>query len=50
MIFTINKASDWDFESELDITSLDDLINFIKENGEIIMTENKITIYNDYVE
>ena len=33
-----------------EINTLEELINFIKEYGEIVMTENSIEIYNDYRE
>lgn len=51
MKFAIRKASDWNYEDELEINSLEELIKFINNNGgKIILKEERITIYDDYVE
>lgn len=51
----ITKASDWNFEEEKDIYSLEDLIHLLNEyKSEIIMSESEgelyIKIYDYYVE
>lgn len=35
---------------EIEVTSLEELISFIKKYGQIILDENSIEIYNDYRE
>lgn len=59
MWFKIQKASDWDYKSEKDISTLEELMEFVKENGEIIVRLKEslaaescptIKIYDDYVE
>jgi hypothetical protein len=50
MKFKIRKASDWKYKSELEINTLEELINFVEENGEIILDEDEIMIYDDYIE
>ena len=64
MIFTISRASDWRKNKSspckkafkennqwfIEFDTLEELINFTKEEGEIIMDSSQITIYDDYVE
>ena len=53
MKFKVSKASDWDYKSEIEINTLDELIEFTKANGGsvVIDTEyNMITIYDGYLE
>jgi hypothetical protein len=35
---------------EIEINSLEELMEFISEYGELIVDEDKIVIYNDYIE
>ncbi len=48
--FKLSKASDWSFKSEVLIEDLESLLDFIRENGVIIMEEKHILIYDYYVE
>lgn len=58
MKIRITKASDWKYEEIITMNSMKELSNFIKEFGEIIVSEDDtyneydllITIYDDYVE
>ncbi len=50
MKFKLTKASDWDFDCEIEINTLEELITFIKEEGSIILYEDMIMIYDSYVE
>ena len=53
MVFKVDKASDWKYESTIEINTLEDLINFAKEVGsELVFNadEMQITIYDDYLE
>ena len=36
--------------SEIEFNTLEELLNFIKKYGEIILYEDEITIYDDYIE
>ena len=37
-------------DPEVEINTLEDLNDFVKTYGEIVLRENSITIYNDYLE
>ena len=58
MKIRITKASDLKYEKIITMNSMKELSNFIKEFGEIIVSEDDtyneydllITIYDDYVE
>lgn len=58
MKIRVTKASDWNYEEIITMNSMKELSNFIKEFGEIIVSEDDtyneydllITIYDDYVE
>ena len=56
MKFTVDKASDWKYESIVEINTLEEMLEFISKNGCIIVDYNKdlniqdITIYDDYRE
>jgi hypothetical protein len=50
MKFKVTRASTLKSEGELDITTLVELIQFIEKNGDIIMSTDAITIYDEYVE
>ena len=59
MKFKLTKASDWCWEDEIEINTLEELIKFIKKNWAIIMDEPldkkrdkryRIIIYDYYVE
>lgn len=58
MKIRITKASDMNYEEIITMNSMKELSNFIKEFGEIIVSEDDtyneydllITIYDDYVE
>ena len=58
MKIRITKASDLKYEEIITMNSMKELSNFIKEFGEIIVSEDDtyneydllITIYDDYVE
>lgn len=50
--FTIEKASDWDYEEVKTFNSLEELMDWIEEiNSKIIIYKNnRIIIYDDYIE
>lgn len=58
MEFIINKASDFEYEEKKVFNTLEELIGFMEEAGEIILSKenygygefNRIVIYDDYVE
>ena len=61
MKFILTKASDRKYKDEIEINSIDELINFVKRKWNIIIEQNyidrdtpkdefMITIYDDYVE
>lgn len=53
MKFTIAKASDWDYEDEVEIKTLEELVKFIKEYDKAVVIEKdckRIIIYDDYLE
>lgn len=50
MKFELNYASDWGRKEEIEIKSFEELMNLIKQKGRIIIDEDSITIYDDYVE
>ena len=53
MKFIVEKASDWDYKSEVEIETLDELEKFIENCGyEIVINEGftRITIYDAYIE
>ena len=49
MKFQVTKASDWDYKEEVEINTLEELVDFSKKDG-IILEGNHIKIYDDYVE
>ena len=38
------------YESEIEINSLEELVNFSKQWGELVLNQDSIEIYNDYRE
>jgi hypothetical protein len=42
--------ADLDDEPTIEITTLDELMDFIKEYGSIVLDEDCLTIYDDYLE
>ena len=44
------KAKEKDGEWYIKIKTLEELIDFVKENGEVVLDENRIEIYDDYRE
>ena len=50
--FKVNKTSDWDYKVEVEINTIDELINFIKESGSkiVVYEDNTIEIYDTYRE
>jgi hypothetical protein len=54
MLIKVKRASTWAEEEPLKTESLDDLLNFVKKEGSIIIDEYdgelEITIYDDYIE
>jgi hypothetical protein len=50
MKFNLTKASDWNFESEVIINSIEELLDFIKKEGRLIIDSDSIKIYDDYIE
>lgn len=44
------QSSSWDPETEIEIDTLEELMKFIREWGTIVLTKDKIEIYNDYRE
>jgi hypothetical protein len=53
MKFKLTKASDWNYESEVEINTLEELVNFTKENGNRVVLDtddSEITIYDNYLE
>lgn len=54
MLITVKRASTWDKEEPLKVESFDDLLNFVKKEGDIILSEShgefEILIYDNYIE
>lgn len=50
MKFNVRKASDYRHNEEIEINSLEDIMKFIEENGEIVLSNDEIIIYDDYLE
>lgn len=58
MKFIITMTSDWEYKREMEFHTLDELIDFVKQNGSIIIFppneynngETVIEIYDDYRE
>jgi len=50
MKFILKKTSDWDYKSEIEINTLEELMNFISKNGNIVLNKESIEIYDDYRE
>jgi len=61
MKFRVEKASDYNYESEIEISDFNELIEFINTEGkgcvvidltveDRIISEPTITIYDDYIE
>lgn len=50
--FTVEKASDWDYEEVKTFNSLGELMDWIEEIDSkiIINKKNRIIIYDDYIE
>ena len=38
MKFEVTRTSDWDYKEEIEIDTLEQLMNFCKENGQIVLT------------
>ncbi|MED5101095.1 hypothetical protein P9858_13295 [Niallia circulans] len=53
MKLKVVKASDLDYESEVDVKTIEELFNFIKDCDNAVVIEKdckRITIYDDYLE
>ena len=53
MKFKVYKASNLSHTCDMEVNTLEELINFTKENGDSIILNTKdniITIYDDYME
>jgi len=58
MKFKLEKASNWSFNSEVNLKSMEDILEFINKNGDIIINkfenpkdyEYGILIYDGYIE
>lgn len=57
MKFEVTKTSDWDYKEQIEINSLEELMEFVTKNGCIIVTAkskyvpmNSIEIYDDWRE
>ena len=56
MKFKVERASDWDYEKEVEINTIEDLIQFSKdcEKNIVLMGASKdmpiLLIYDDYIE
>lgn len=37
MEFFVTKTSDWDYKEHIEINTLEELLKFVKENGDIII-------------
>lgn len=55
--FTLKQASDWQREEPIEINSLEELLAFVEEHGDIIIYSKReyeehqtLTIYDTYVE
>ena len=46
----VEKINDWCERCFIDINSFEDLMEFIKLYGEIVINEERIIIYDDYLE
>lgn len=54
MLLKVKRASTWNEEKPLKVESFDDLLNFVKKEGDIILSEShgeiEILIYDNYIE
>ena len=50
MKFLVKKSSDRHFEKTIEINTLEELLDFVEENGSIILSEDSIEIYDWYRE
>lgn len=55
MKFRVTKASDWDYKENIEIATLEELVDFIKTNGDVVInegdeTEMYMVVYDDYIE
>ena len=61
MKVAVTRASDWDYIEYKEMNSLEELREFIRENGDVIVRDNQhhmqygdavleILIYDDYIE
>ena len=61
MKVAITRASDWDYIEYKEMNSLEELREFIRENGDVIVRDNQhhmryedavleVLIYDDYIE
>ena len=51
MKFRLEKASDWGFEKEVEINTLEELMALVEEYGEdLVINKERIIIYDDYLE
>jgi len=56
MKFKLTKASDWNFETEIEINTLDDLLKLLETEGKLVLgnfdddCKYSIIIYDDYLE
>lgn len=50
--FKVEKTSNWGYQAEVEINTIEELIKFIKDNGSkiIICEDNTIEIYDTYRE
>ena len=48
--FSIEKASDHNFEDEIEINSLEELMKFADDNGSLVIARGCIIIYDGYLE
>jgi len=51
---SIERFGEWHYDSDIipviDIKNLDELMAFVEEYGEIVISDEEIRIYNDYIE
>lgn len=58
MKFNVTMTSDWEYKREMEFNTIDELMDFVKQNGRIIIFppneynegETIIEIYDDYRE
>ena len=50
MEFSVKKSSNSRFRDTVEINTLEELLDFIEENGSIILSEDTIEIYDWYRE